>query len=64
MRTTYTRKSADLQTAVEYCAIEHYYFAHSVNSPWGSTASSMCPVRCSLTPQATRVGLLTRLVYL
>ena len=26
----------------------HYYFAHSFNSPWGSKASSICLVRCTL----------------
>ena len=34
-----------LQTVAELCADAHYYFAHSFNSPWGSKASSMCPVR-------------------
>ena len=39
-----------LQTVAELCADAHYYFAHSLNSPWGSRASSMCPVRRVLTP--------------
>ena len=34
-----------LQTVAELGADAHYYFAHSFNSPWGSKASSMCPVR-------------------
>ena len=46
-----------LQTVAELCADAHYYFAHSLNSPWGSNASSMCPVRHILTSWATRVGL-------
>ena len=37
-----------LQTVAELCADAHYYFAHSLNSPRGSRASSMCPVRCAL----------------
>ena len=45
-----------LQMVAALCANAHYYFAHSFNSPWGSKASSMCPVRCALTPWATRVG--------
>ena len=41
MCTTYARKSAAF---AELRADAHYYFAHSFNSPWGSKASSMCPV--------------------
>ena len=44
-----------LQTVAELCADVHYYFGHSFNSPWGSRASSICPVRYALTPWATRV---------
>ena len=39
-----------LQTVEELCANAQYYFAHSFNSPWGSKASSMAPVRRALTP--------------
>ena len=38
-----------LQTVAELCADAYYYFAHSLNFPWGSKASSMCPVRRVLT---------------
>ena len=47
-----------LQTVAELCADAHYYFANSFNTPWGSKASSICSVRWTLTPWATRVGLI------
>ena len=46
-----------LPTVEEFCADAHYYFAHSFNFPWGSKASSMCPVRRALTRRATMVRL-------
>ena len=45
-----------LQTVAELYADADYYFAHSFNSTLGSKASSLCLVRCALTPWATRVG--------
>ena len=56
MRTHILRYLQFLQTVAELCADAHYYFAHSLNSPWGSRASSMCPVRRALIPWATRAG--------
>ena len=52
-----------LQTVAELCADAHYYFAHSLNSPWGSRASRMCPVRRVLTPWATRAGHSTSTIH-
>ena len=49
----YTDTNSDisfLQTVAELWADAHYYFVQSLNSPWGSRASSMCPVRHILTP--------------
>ena len=45
-----------LHTVAELCANPYYYFAYSFYFPWGSKASSICPMRRALTPWATRVG--------
>ena len=51
-----------LQKVAELCDDAHYYFARSFNFPWGSKASSICPVRRALALWGTRVRQLLYLI--